>query len=60
MIQKLNNFQSVYLTDLLGLENDRRKSFKNTKVPKNKKQMNSNDLEEDQRIDNEAQKEEYW
>ena len=42
VIQKLNNFQNMYLNDLLGLSKNNGKS----KLT-NKRQMNSKDLEDD-------------
>ena len=55
VIPKLNNFQNMYLNELLGL------SKKNGKKKlTNKSKMNSKDFMDDQRMDNEAQIEEYW
>ena len=58
VIQKLNNFQSMYLIDLLGLNKDHHPSTNFGQM--NNSQLNSNDLEEDIRNDNEAQKDLYW
>ena len=54
-LKKLNNLQSLYLTDLLGLENGRKKT-----MGMNKNQVVSGDQKDDQRMEIESQKEEYW